>query len=141
MNKRRKDKENVSKNQKTLDNFLGKKNIVDETFAIVNKLEMLEVKLWLTIDMKNANGLDFVIPATSSSNSSNVNPLNQSSNISIELNRNEHDGIATNTPSISGNVTSSSSSTSTTATINVSASLTRKFNFFILVYINCKHLF
>lgn len=110
-----KNQANLPANQRTLKSFFGKK-----TFANVNKMQMLEIKLKLTIDSKTANGLDSAIPGSNSSSSLTVDPLNESSNISITVNANESQDIGINTTQVAATVSS------TCAVINVSASLSRK---------------
>lgn len=128
MQQREKNKENsLLRNQKTLQNFFGKDNFENKMkFAYRNELQMLKIKLRLTLD---ANGLDFVIPGSSSSSSS-INPLNTSSNFNITVEGNESQEIVISTPQITATVSSSSKSTS--AEINVSTTLTRKYNAFFI---------
>lgn len=87
----------------SLYDFFGKKNIL-------NKNE-LEIKIRLTFDPKNAYGLDYFFPASSSSSS--VNPP-----VSSNLEGNQSQEINTT-------VTVSSTPSSSSISVNVSASLSK----------------
>lgn len=97
----------------------------------MNQLHTLDMKLRITLDLKTANGLDYISPGTSSSSSSIVTPLNASSNVNaIVEGRGSQEITATEVTA-----TVSTSSTTTSAAISVSASLTRKCIFCLLTCI------
>lgn len=88
---------------------------------------MFELKVVLALDLKVANGLDFISPGASSSKSFITDSSNSSSNVEITMRtRNQNEGIRS--AQVIATVTStSSSSLSPHAIINVSASLSRNF--------------
>lgn len=129
-----KGKEKIPANQKTLSSFFGKR-IIEEKFVNFSQLQMLELKIKLAIDLRTANGLDNIIPGSSSSSSSTANPSNTSSNINVTVEGNDHERIEVNTTQVT-TASVSSSSTSTSALINVSATLSRKCNAFCPNYMN-----
>lgn len=94
----------------------------------MNELRLPEMKVVLAFGLKNVNGLDFIFPGASSSNSSIAGPSNPSSNIDSTPKVNKNQEIVTTTNQTKATV--KPPSTTTSATINVSASLNRKFMLF-----------
>lgn len=113
--------------------FSVRRNL-NKIYLNMNELRTLELKLRLTLDLKTANGLDYISPGTSSSSSSIVTPLNASSNVNIAVEGNENREIVVTATQFTATV--STSSTTTSAVINVSASLSCKCINFV-----CSHRF